>query len=321
MVRGLNGAGALTLVAFNLLFLNPLWHSAEELGTAPLFNWLLPAYGVPAVIMALLAHVSLKADGSERTATMVGSYAAAGLAFAMSFLGLEVMHLMRGASFVGALDFREAALIGLLWLALAYGLLLKAEGIGRTLAVVSASAGAFMLGVMSLLILNPLWAATPVGDLLVLNWLLVAYGVPALLLCGALYLGKNAGLRSENSRTSGTLLALVYLLVWTSLEVRHVFHGSVLAGKITQPEWYSYSALWLLSGFALLAFGVWKSSRLLRQLALGLVLVTVAKIFLSDMSALTGLWRAFSFMGLGLALMGVGYLYQRFVIRSEQAGR
>ena len=42
-------------------------------------------------------------------------------------------------------------------------------------------------------------------------------------------------------------------------------------------------------------------------------MMTVAKVFLVDMSELTGLYRVASFMGLGLILVGIGYLYQRFV--------
>ncbi|WP_164305011.1 DUF2339 domain-containing protein, partial [Streptococcus pneumoniae] len=38
---------------------------------------------------------------------------------------------------------------------------------------------------------------------------------------------------------------------------------------------------------------------------------TVLKVFLLDMAGLTGLWRALSFIGLGLVLLLVGRIYQR----------
>jgi uncharacterized membrane protein len=34
-------------------------------------------------------------------------------------------------------------------------------------------------------------------------------------------------------------------------------------------------------------------------------------VFLLDMADLAGIWRALSFIGLGLVLVGIGYLYQR----------
>jgi uncharacterized membrane protein len=43
------------------------------------------------------------------------------------------------------------------------------------------------------------------------------------------------------------------------------------------------------------------------------VILTVAKAFLIDMAALAGIWRALSFIGLGLVLVGIGYLYQRLL--------
>ena len=56
-----------------------------------------------------------------------------------------------------------------------------------------------------------------------------------------------------------------------------------------------------------------RRSAALRYASLALVMLTVAKLFLFDMSALAGLWRVASFLGLGLSLVGIGWLYQRFV--------
>jgi len=56
---------------------------------------------------------------------------------------------------------------------------------------------------------------------------------------------------------------------------------------------------------------------LLRYASLGLVLLVTAKVFLWDMSDLTGLLRAVSFLGLGGTLVGIGLLYQRFVFRRD----
>ena len=39
------------------------------------------------------------------------------------------------------------------------------------------------------------------------------------------------------------------------------------------------------------------------------------KVFLLDMDALVGLWRVLSFLGLGLALIALGAVYRRFVVR------
>ena len=49
------------------------------------------------------------------------------------------------------------------------------------------------------------------------------------------------------------------------------------------------------------------------MLGLGLLLFTVCKVFLFDMSSLEGLFRVASFFGLGISLFLIGYVYQRFV--------
>ena len=64
----------------------------------------------------------------------------------------------------------------------------------------------------------------------------------------------------------------------------------------------------LLSGAAALLFeALW-----LRRAGLIGIGLVVAKVFLSDMDELSGVLRAFSFLGLGGALVGLGYAYRRF---------
>jgi uncharacterized membrane protein len=41
--------------------------------------------------------------------------------------------------------------------------------------------------------------------------------------------------------------------------------------------------------------------------------LVVLKVFIGDMSNLEGLLRIASFVGLGFCLVGIGWLYQRFV--------
>jgi uncharacterized membrane protein len=60
-----------------------------------------------------------------------------------------------------------------------------------------------------------------------------------------------------------------------------------------------------------LAIGlVWRNEWLRRAALAGIALV-VAKVFLSDMAELAGVLRALSFIGLGGALVGIGYAYRR----------
>ena len=106
------------------------------------------------------------------------------------------------------------------------------------------------------------------------------------------------------------MLALAYL----SLEVRTLFHGPVLPfGPTTDAEQYAYSAAWLTFGVALLVGGIVLVSQPARLASAAVITLTAAKVFLYDLAGVQGVFRAFSFIGLGLVLMGIGLLYQRLL--------
>jgi len=47
------------------------------------------------------------------------------------------------------------------------------------------------------------------------------------------------------------------------------------------------------------------------------MLAAVAKVFLFDASGLTGLLRIASFLALGFSLIGIGWLYSRYLKRQD----
>lgn len=74
---------------------------------------------------------------------------------------------------------------------------------------------------------------------------------------------------------------------------------------------FSYSAFFMLFGAALLAIGFWRRSSFLRWQALVLLAVTIAKVFLVDITQLSQGLRIISFLGLGALLLVVSFAYQR----------
>ncbi len=71
------------------------------------------------------------------------------------------------------------------------------------------------------------------------------------------------------------------------------------------------SGLWAISGVAALVAGLRRDDRALRIGSLTLLLVSVGKVFLYDLSALTSLYRVGSFIGLGLLLLVAAGIWQR----------
>jgi uncharacterized membrane protein len=120
--------------------------------------------------------------------------------------------------------------------------------------------------------------------------------------------------RPHAYRVTAATFAVLLLLSYLTIEVRTLYHGPVLwRGGMSNPEQYTYSVVWLAYGVALLAFGVVFRSQPARFASALITLLTVAKVFLVDMGGLTGVFRALSFIGLGLVLVATGLLYQRLL--------
>jgi hypothetical protein len=85
----------------------------------------------------------------------------------------------------------------------------------------------------------------------------------------------------------------------------------VLDLPIRQQGQVLLSALWGVVGVALLFAGLRRHSMRMRTGALALLLVTVLKVFLYDLSTLTSIYRVASFFVLGVLLLGGAFAYQR----------
>jgi uncharacterized membrane protein len=102
-----------------------------------------------------------------------------------------------------------------------------------------------------------------------------------------------------------------------TLSIRHAFHPERMglgAAPIEEAELWAYSGAWIAFGAVLLLPGVRGGVRAVRLAALGVIGIATLKVFLIDMNELVGLWRVLSFLGLGLALIGLGLVYRRFVL-------
>jgi uncharacterized membrane protein len=167
----------------------------------------------------------------------------------------------------------------------------------------------------------------------IVNWLLYTYGVPALCcFAGALLLPKAEARRGDapahdvvggDRRWMAPLVGMLGLLIafWLiNLEIADYFS----IGRYVEVDFsrqlardLTRSCAWGLYALTLLGLGLWRRQRGLRIVSLGFLLLTVGKVFLYDLGQLTGLYRIVSFLALGLSLMLVSLLYQRFVRSGE----
>jgi uncharacterized membrane protein len=76
-------------------------------------------------------------------------------------------------------------------------------------------------------------------------------------------------------------------------------------------EDFVYSAVLMTYGVGLMLVGFWKRTAFLRWQAIILVGITIAKVFLYDMSNLERIYRIASFIILGVILLAISYAYQK----------
>lgn len=151
------------------------------------------------------------------------------------------------------------------------------------------------------------WLVAGISARPLFNLLLLTHGAPVLLALGVWrwYLPQF--------RQPALYTAAAALFVFVSLEIRHLWHGSIHFGiPMQDAELYTYSIVWLLMAVAAILAGVRRFGAQCYRGGLALLGLVIAKLFLVDMADLTGLLRVASFMGMGLVLLALGYLHQRW---------
>jgi uncharacterized membrane protein len=307
-VRGMRWA-ALIVAAIVLvrLVLNP-YVLDYPLGPTPVWNWLLYGYGVPAA--AFIA--ATRQFGSRTDDWLVWVLEAGSILFSFLLLTLEADHALYGRLSLSPFDdFASGALISTLWFVFAAVLLVLGDrrqrpvllGAGWLLLV-----GTAVTSALWQLVELSFWSGADVGGLVILDALLLADAVPALA-CAAIAVFCP---QRRVLRVVARVLAAFFAFVWVTLEIRHAFQGPVeLFVSSGEGEWYAYSAAWLAYAAAAFAFGLVRRSPWPLRLGLIGIGLVIGKVFLSDLGELSGVLRAMSFIGLGGALVGLGYAYRR----------
>ncbi|GAB1479600.1 DUF2339 domain-containing protein [Paracoccaceae bacterium] len=282
---------------------------------APLGQVLLAFGGSIAVLTA--AWVVLRPMARTLTAGVLESAVAGHAAVLVNLL---LTRWLRGIADPGMLEsYWSLTLQALPWAVLAAVQLYRA-GFGGWLRklrlMLAALAGAIAAGLVfvSLTFANPLIDSYgPAASALVygpqpFDTLLLAYGLPGALL---LALALRLKLLADWPRLRlGVICAGAGLLAfWVALEIRRFWQGDWLAVPgVRQEELYSYTVALILLGAGLLYQAIASRSVGLRRVAMAVIGLTAAKVFLIDAAGLSGLTRVLSFLGLGLSLAGLAWL-------------
>ena len=164
----------------------------------------------------------------------------------------------------------------------------------------------------------------------ILNWYLYAYGIVTVCLMAGARLLAPPRSRILDLNTPpvlyglGTVLAFLLLNIeiadYFSTGTHLTFHFSSNLGQDM-----TYSLAWAVFAFVLLAVGFRVNSAAVRYAGMGLLVVTIIKLFLHDLFRLGGLYRVGSLVGLAVVLTMVSFIYQRFLsaaaIKKSQEGK
>ncbi|WP_309043497.1 DUF2339 domain-containing protein [Marinobacter sediminicola] len=297
--------GVLALVVARLTF-NP-WIQGYDASV----HWTLWTYGGATLLAAVATRLSEK--GHSIRPWLEG----ATLHLLVLFLGAELRYwLYDGDIFVHEYSLIEATMNTLLWGALSVTYAFRAKSsqslawLYRLFSWVLLALSA--LSYLTLLTLhNPWWSGSFIGSTPIFNMLLPAFGGPVLL---ALVISRFPQIAPK---LWSMCVAGAGFLLFTALEIRQLWQGSDMAlwHGMTEGELYTYSVVGMLYAIAAILYSTVYSAKsthiILYKVGMALLGLVIGKIFLIDMAGLQGFWRVAAFMGLGLALLGLAWMYRK----------
>jgi hypothetical protein len=152
----------------------------------------------------------------------------------------------------------------------------------------------------------------------IFNWYLYAYGLAIIsLFAGAKLLAPPRHLILQSNIQSilaGLATVLAFLLL--NIEIADYFSapGSTLtfqfSGNFARDM--TYSIAWALFALVLLVFGILKTRAAARYAAIGLLGVTLLKLFFHDLAQLGQLYRIGAFIGVAVIALVASFAYQKF---------
>jgi uncharacterized membrane protein len=162
--------------------------------------------------------------------------------------------------------------------------------------------------------------------LLFFNARMATYGVAIAVLAGLVW---HAQKRDADRLWSALPIVAINLLALVALtaEVSDFYSQKMTSGLWVEIHGlrlardFTYSALWMGYGAALLVVGFNKRSAFLRWQALILIAVTVVKVFTYDVSELEKGYRILSFIILGALLLGISFVYQKDWLKLSGKGK
>ncbi len=155
------------------------------------------------------------------------------------------------------------------------------------------------------------------------NWYLYTYGIGAACFFAGGGLVASPRNRLGEINLPATLFSLGTILIFLllNIEIADSFStGATLtfdfSGNLARDM--TYSIAWSLFALGLLLVGMHRQLPAVRYAGIGLLVVTLVKLFVHDLAQLDQLYRIGAFVAVAVVLIGASYLYQRFLAVEKQ---
>lgn len=237
------------------------------------------------------------------------------------FVTTETSFLLVGAyPSLFNLSYEQSILLSMNWLILAGVYLwrrqstsLKAMYMFFSILLISGSA---LLHLFLSVLQNPFVVYHSTGTGIFFNWLIPLWLVPALVLISMIYV------RLVINKLRPLLLGIscLFIALYINGLIRGIYHPALSFSDfaVGQQELYVYSIVWLVIAIGLIVSAQIYKNESINKAGFSVLAIVILKAFIIDLSNLEGLYRALSFMGLGLSLVGIGWLFQRFKRNTEE---
>jgi uncharacterized membrane protein len=156
------------------------------------------------------------------------------------------------------------------------------------------------------------------------NWYLYVYGIASIcfFLAGRWFGEPREKQYEQYASTFLYALSGICLFLLMNIEIADYFSiGPTLtfsfSGNFARDM--TYTIAWSLFAFGLLILGIVKSIRPPRLVAIALLLVAFAKLFLHDLDSLEQLYRIAAFIAVAIIAIVASFVYQRFLLPRTKA--
>lgn len=183
---------------------------------------------------------------------------------------------------------------------------------GLPLAALAGAGAAVLHGLWySQILFNPLTQPVAVGPWPILNLLIPAFAV---LFAGLWVIERTLPLLQAAMGRAIAVARMILIILFAYASLRQLFCGTQLVGMpVGGLESICVSVLAIGIAIGFLLWGIRGRRHDWRIGSLILMIAAVAKVFLLDAAGLEGLLRIASFLALGFSLIGIGWLYSRFL--------